>query len=103
MAAGKLESGSCWDPGPSCARRACHAAPGAPASSVRWAAGAWIRLRMGTWTPCSRKLWRERREAEAGSSAIGHLGDSAAGELGDSATGQLGNSAPGNFGKTKEK
>jgi hypothetical protein len=78
MAAGELEGGSCWEPGPSCARRACHAAPGAPASSVRWAAGAWIRLRVGTWTPCSRKLWRERREAggaDPGNLATGQIGN----------------------------
>jgi hypothetical protein len=31
---------------------------------------------MGTWTPCSRKLWRQRREAgeaETGNSATGKL------------------------------
>jgi len=72
MTAEHLESGSGGEPWPSCARRAYPTSPGAPASLVRWAAGAWIRLRVGTWTPCSRKLWRERREA--GDSATGQLG-----------------------------
>ncbi|MBP2672618.1 MAG: hypothetical protein H6Q85_2684 [candidate division NC10 bacterium] len=77
MTNGHLESGSGGEPWPSCARRACPASPGAPASSVRWAAGAWIRLRMGSWTPCSRKLWRQRREAgaaEPGNLATGQIG-----------------------------
>jgi hypothetical protein len=77
MTTGQVERGTCGEPGPICARHACHASPGAPASSVRWAAGAWIRLRMGTWTPCSRKLWRQRREAgaaEPGNLATGQIG-----------------------------
>jgi len=63
-------------------RRACRASP------VRWAAGGWIRLRARAWSPCARKLWRERREA--GGSAIGQLGDTAVGQLGKSATERLG-------------
>ncbi len=63
MSVEQADRGSLGGPGPSCARRACHSGPGAPASSVRWAAGAWIRLRMEDWTPCSRKLWRARQEA----------------------------------------